>query len=207
VSIRRSVVAAVAAALATTVTLTGCGDDEEPKTYDPGLPSESEVTNSTEPSPTSSDPTPTEPSPTGPQEPLMPDAAKASGKQGAKAFVAYYIELLNYASWTGDTTAVREYGPRCRGCRADANLFESTYREGGWFKGGKWTPVPSSWAVLPRNPGYFVGVNIDAAKGEQRRRRGGEITRFLADRIHRDFHLVRAGQKWRITYMEAEVDL
>lgn len=121
--------------------------------------------------------------------------------------MAYYIRLLNYASWTGDADAVRSYGQNCRGRRADARLFESTYRNGGWFKGGKWTPVRTSWIALPRHPGYFVAVNIDAAKGKQKTRRGGHVTRFLADRIHRDFHLIRSERAWRITYMEAEIDL
>lgn len=207
VSIRRCVAATIAAAVVATGALSGCGDDEaEPA--DSGLPAESELTESApETSPDTSDPTPSDPTPSGPQEPPLPAAAKAPGKAGAKAFVAYYIELLNYASWTGDTESLHRYGQGCRGCRADADLFQRTYRNDGWFKGGEWTPVPSSWIVLPRKPGYFVGVNIDAAKGLQRRRQGGEVTRFLADRIHRDFHLTRDGQAWRITYMEAEINL
>jgi Family of unknown function (DUF6318) len=200
VSIRRNVVSAMAAALVMSGVLSGCSDDSDDDPPSSGLPSESELTEST---PTSPSPSPTEP--TGPQPPPLPDAAKAPGKAGAKAFVAYYIRLLNYASWTGETGAVRQYSRGCRGCQADARLFESTYRKGGWFRGGRWRPVANSWILLPRHPGWFVGLNIDAAKGKQKRRRGAEVSRFLAERIHRDFHLVRAGQRWRVTYMEAEI--
>ena len=204
-SIRHGVVAAVAVAVATSGALSGCSNtDSEPP--DSGLPAKSELTDSpTAPSPTGA--SPTDSTPSGPQEPRLPAAARAPGKAGAKAFVAYYIRLLNYASWTGDTDAVRSQGKGCRGCRADASLFESTYRNGGWFKGGKWKPVRGSWIVLPRHPGYFVGVNIDAAKGKQKTRHGSHVTRFRVDRIHRDFHLIRSEQAWRVTYMEAEIDL
>ena len=95
----------IAAAVVACGALSGCSDDEtEP---DSGLPSKSELTESTPASPTASDPTPSDPTPSGPQEPPLPAAAKSPGKAGAKAFVAYYIKLLNYASWTGDTAAVR----------------------------------------------------------------------------------------------------
>ena len=205
VSIRRCVAATIAAAVAATGAMSGCGDDEaEPA--DSGLPAESELTESApEISPSTAGPTPTDPTPSGPQEPPLPAAAKAPGKAGAKAFVAYYIELLNYASWTGDTDAIRTYGKGCRGCRADAGFFEGIYQRGGWIKGGRWTPVPGSWIVLPRHPGYFVGVNIDSAKARQRVRKRAQVERVLRERLHRDFHLVRDGSHWNVTYMEAEL--
>ena len=202
-SIRHGVVAAVAVAVASSGALSGCSDaDSDPP--DSGLPAESELTES----PTS--PNPTEPSstgstPSGPQEPHLPAAASRPGKAGAKAFVAYYIRLLNYASWTGDTDAVRSYGQGCRGCRADAGFFEGIYEHGGQIRGGRWSPVPGSWVVLRRHPGYFLGVNIDSAKGTQLRRKGAEAKRVLAERLHRDFHLVRDGDHWNVTYMEAEL--
>lgn len=154
VSIRRSVVTMIAAALVGAGALTGCSDDE-PETYDSGLPSKSEATESTEPTPTeTSAPTPSQPSATGPQEPPLPDAAKAPGKKGARAFVAYYIKLLNYASWTGETKALRGYGPRCGGCKDYAKLFESTYGNGGWFKRGAWAPDSRTWFLTPSGNGF-----------------------------------------------------
>ena len=202
-SIRHGVVAAVAFAVASSGALSGCSDaDSEPP--DSGLPAESELTDSpSSPSPTEA--STTDSTPSGPQEPRLPAAAKAPGKAGAKAFVAYYIRLLNYASWTGNTDAVRSYGQGCRGCRADAGFFEGIYEHGGRIRGGKWSPVPGSWVVLHRHPGYFLGVNIDSAKGTQLRRKNAETKRVLAERLHRDFHLVRDGDHWNVTYMEAEL--
>lgn len=203
VLIRRGVAAMASAALLSAA-LQGCGGDDTDDTYDPGLPSESELTTST-PTPTPTPTDPTTPVVTGPQEPALPDAAMGQGKKGAKAFVAYYIKLLNYASWTGDTRAVRAYGRGCRGCRVDAEFFERIYDHGGWIKGGRWTPVAGSWIALPRHPGWFVGLNIDASKGLQRMAKKAEVERVLAERLHRDFHLVRDGDEWHVTYMEAEL--
>jgi hypothetical protein len=191
VSIRHGVVAAVAVAVASSGALSGCSDaDSEPP--DSGLPAKSELTES-----------PPSPSPTsGPQEPRLPAAAKAPGKAGAKAFVAYYIRLLNYASHTGDTQSVRRYGSSCRGCNADATFFEHTYEHGGWLEGDTWTPIPSSWILLGSGKGYFVGVNLKASKGRELLRRSGTIKTFPAGRIGRDFRVVHDGQGWTVKSME-----
>jgi hypothetical protein len=196
VSIRHSVVSAMAAALVAGASLAGCSDDSDDPP-DSGLPAESEVTEPTS-SPTDSEPT----EPTGPRPPQLPDAATAPGKAGAKAFVAYYIRLLNYASWTGDTQALRSRAPDCTGCGSYARLYEKTYRNGGWFKGGAWTPIESSWLILTKNPGILIDVKVDSAKGRQLLRRGAQRTRFLADVYQLDFHLSMTAEVWRITRLE-----
>jgi Family of unknown function (DUF6318) len=198
VSIRRSVAATIAAAVVATGALSGCGDDEgEPA--DSGLPAESELTDSApEISPGTADPTPSDPTPSGPPEPPLPAAAKAPGRAGAKAFVAYYIELLNYASWTGDTDALRKQDSNCRGCMDYVRLFESTYKNGGWFKDGAWSPNSRTWFIEASGNGFFVAVTVDAAKGLQCPRRSAEVTRFLADRYRLNFLLSRDGDEWQM---------
>jgi Family of unknown function (DUF6318) len=193
---RHSVVSAMAAALVAGASLAGCSDDSDDPP-DSGLPAESEVT---EPTSSPTDPEPTEP--TGPQPPPLPDAATAPGKAGAKAFVAYYIRLLNYASHTGDTASLREYGLTCDRCLAFARLAKSTYEGGGWFKGGTWTPVRSSWFVLPSGSGFLVGLNLDVAASRQLARPGGEVQRYPAERIGRDFRVLQVGPAWRVVSME-----
>ncbi len=199
-SIRHSVVAAVAAAVASSGALSGCSEaDSEPP--DSGLPAESELTDSpTAPSPTESSSTGSTPS--GPREPRLPAAAKAPGKAGAKAFVAYYIRLLNYASHTGETASLKRYGEACRHCMAFIRLAESTYEDGGWFEGGTWTPVPSSWFVLRSNPGYLVGLNLDVAASRQRLQQGGHVKRYRAEQIGRDFRVVLDGKNWSVISMK-----
>jgi hypothetical protein len=193
VSIRRGVVTAVAAVLVAVGALPGCSDDASDPP-DSSLPSKSETTDPTSPT----EPSPTRPSPTGPQAPTLPAAAKADSKQGAKAFVAYYIKLLNYASLTGDGSPLLEYGPRCRVCRSEAKFYAKTYRNGGWFKGGAWTPDPRTWFITPSGRGFFVAVNVDSAPGQQRVRRGGKVTHFGADQLRINAQLSRDGSTWQI---------
>lgn len=199
-SIRHGVVAAVAVAVATSGVLSGCSEaDSEPP--DSGLPAESELTDSPTPA-NSSGPSESDPTPSGPQEPRLPAAAKAPGKAGAKAFVAYYIRLLNYASHTGETASLKRYGEACRHCMAFARLAESTYEDGGWFKGGTWAPVPSSWFVLRSIPGYLVGLNLDVAASRQLLQQGGHVKRYRAEQIGRDFRVVLDGKTWSVIGMK-----
>ncbi|MGH3482763.1 MAG: DUF6318 family protein [Nocardioidaceae bacterium] len=197
-SIRRCVAATIAAAVVASGALAGCGDDEaEPA--DSGLPAESELTESaSEISPSTDGPTPTDPTPSGPQEPPLPAAAKAPGKAGAKAFVAHYIELLNYAQHTGDGTSLLRYGPSCSLCRSQARFATTTYRRGGWFRGGDWKPDPRTWLILPSGPGYFVAVNIDTAPGSELSKRGGKVTEFEADQLRINFLLKRGESTWLV---------
>jgi len=196
VSIRHGVVAAVAVAVASSGALSGCSDaDSEPS--DSGLPAESELTE-TPTSPSPDDASPTDPAPSGPQEPRLPAAAKAPGKAGAKAFVAYYIRLLNYASHTGETASLGKFGSRCGGCMDYVRLYESTYKNGGWIKRGNWVPDPRTWFIAASGNGYFVAVHVDAAAGLQRPRRSSETTRFLADRYRLNFLLADKDRGWRM---------
>ena len=198
-SIRHGVVAAVAVAVATSGALSGCSDaDSDPP--DSGLPAESELTDSpTSPNPTEA--SPTDPNLSGPQEPRLPADARAPGKAGAKAFVAYYIRLLNYASHTGDGAPLLQYGPNCRLCKSQAKFAASTYRRGGWFKGGDWHPDPRSWLILPSGPGYFVAVTVDTDSGRERQRRKGEVRSFEADQLRINALLKRKPSSWQVRRM------
>lgn len=198
-SIRHGVVAAVAVAVATSGVLSGCSEaDSEPP--DSGLPAESELTESPT-SPNATEPSASDSTPSGPQEPHLPAAAKAPGKAGAKAFVAYYIRLLNYAQHTGDGAPLLRYGPNCSLCKSQARFAAATYRSGGWFKGGDWRPDPRAWLILPSGPGYFVAVTVDTDSGRELRRRDGDIKRFKADRLRINALLKRTKASWLVRRM------
>jgi hypothetical protein len=179
--------------------LSGCSDDEaEPP--DSGLPAKSELTESTQTStpPSVTGPSSSDPTRSGREEPPLPAAAKAPGKAGARAFVAYYIRLLNYASHTGDGAPLLQYGPNCRLCKSQAKFAAKTYRRGGWFKGGDWRPDPRTWLVLPSGHGYFVAVNVDTASGRQLSKRGDEVTTFEADHLRISLLLRRSRPTWQV---------
>lgn len=70
---------------------------------------------------TSASPTPTEPAPT------MPAQANAPFPEGAPAFTKYYVDVLNHAARTGDSTKLRELSaPDCGGCREYIEGFDGT---------------------------------------------------------------------------------
>jgi hypothetical protein len=96
-----------------------------------------------DPSPPSS-PTPTTPatavptsSPT-PTAPVMPQAAKTHTQAGAKAFVEYFWEVVDYAQATGDTAAIRALSVGgCTGCDGGIHGIDKVYDAGGSIQGGR----------------------------------------------------------------------
>src|SRR5689334_13151884 len=93
-------------ALLTLTTLTACTGNTG--TADPP-PATHTTTTTTTPTPT----------PTQPVPPVMPQAAKAHTKAGAKAFVKHYWAVVNYAQATGDIETLNRISARgCVGCDA-----------------------------------------------------------------------------------------
>ena len=87
-------------------------------------------------SPTGTMQTPTSAAPD-PVEPQLPAAAKEASKAGARAFIAYYWDLINYAQVTGDVKALRSVSAStCSGCRAGIRGIRKHYASGGAIVGG-----------------------------------------------------------------------
>lgn len=120
-----------------TLTLTACNGSADPPPPSPT------------PTATSTSATPTPPTP-----PAMPKAAKAHTKAGAKAFVEYFWDVVNYAQATGDTDAIaRLVSDECKGCAAGIETIDKVYRTGGRIEGGEGT-VESASAIK-----YAVGAD------------------------------------------------
>lgn len=123
----------LAAVVACGVLLAGCSDDGPD-----GDPS---------PSPSVSTTAPASPTPTAApaKEPALPTAAKEPTEAGARAFIAYYWDLINYAQVTGDVKALeRVSGPSCDGCRGGIDAIDAVYQNGGHAEGGAYTAVVES---------------------------------------------------------------
>ncbi len=87
-------------------------------------------------SPTGTMQTPTSAAPD-PVEPQLPAAAKEASETGARAFIAYYWDLINYAQVTGDVKALRSVSGRtCDVCTGLAKDLRDLYRSGGRLEGG-----------------------------------------------------------------------
>jgi hypothetical protein len=75
--------------------------------------------------------------PVGPVEPELPEVAREASEEGARAFIAYYWELINYAQVTGDVKALRRASARsCDGCQAGIRGIRRHYAAGGSIVGG-----------------------------------------------------------------------
>jgi hypothetical protein len=75
----------------------------------------------------------------GPVEPTLPPEAEGSSPQAAKAFVRYYVDILNYAFVTGDVQRLRfESSKDCAGCEEYAVFIRDMYEAGGFYDGEGW---------------------------------------------------------------------
>lgn len=163
-----------------------CGGSPEPQP----LPKPS---SSTSPSPSAS--ASAEPTP-----PVMPEAAGAKTKAGAEAFVRHYVDVLNYATFTGDTeTAQALDGGKCTSCDRMLKSIKHVYDSGGRVEGGAWTPTPVGQAPFPDGSGRTLDVKItygpqsvfaDAKSEAKRYTGGGRLVSFVLE--------IKAGGGWQI---------
>ena len=122
--LRRAVALLAACALLTTA---GCDGD----------PDQGASTSAGE---SSSSPEPSSPAtPRGPDEPTLPAEAAGASPKAAKAFVRYYVELLNYAFITGNVTTLRRVSTSdCSGCQDYVEFISDLYSSGGFYTGDGW---------------------------------------------------------------------
>lgn len=137
-----------------------------------GLLTLSACSGSADPSPPPSSPTLSSTPPTvtsSPTAPVMPDAAKAHTKAGAKAFVEYFWEVVNYAQATGDTDVVRLItNSGCDGCAAGLSAIDKTYAQGGRVVGGTATVSDLRARLLTAGQVHLAQVAYSIRIADQR---------------------------------------
>ena len=102
------------AVLACALTLVGCGGSDSP----------------------SSSPTPTQSF----AGPTMPAQAQGGDRNGAKAFVSFWVETLNFATDSGDTEGLKALSTKeCEACTGFAQTLDEIYGKGGRVDSGGWT--------------------------------------------------------------------
>jgi hypothetical protein len=139
----------LAGVVVSTLLLAGCSGDEP--TAGPPKPAEPPTSPVTTTSPT-------------PAPPVLPAAARENSKAGAVAFAHHYIDLINYASGSGDVRGLRAVsGPRCASCQNFVSILRDLYRGGGFVQGGEWTV--ESYSVIAAGPPkiWLVSMNLSAA--------------------------------------------
>ena len=90
----------------------------------------------------------------------MPDAARAHTRAGAKAFVSYYWQVVDYSQATLRVELLKEISqPTCTGCQGGIASIRTLALEGAVITGGEETL--SDVAAAPMKKGNPVLVTFD----------------------------------------------
>lgn len=123
--------------------------------------------------PSAARPTPTEGS-----GPPLPVKAKEMTPSGAATFALHWAKTSDYAAHSGDTEPLKVLSDSaCKPCQRFIELYESTYSEGGWIKGGdqsfkdvelRGDPQDKVfvYAAVSRKVGKFKPSRADSARVE-----------------------------------------
>lgn len=167
--------------------LTGCVGGSDAQPTPPATPT---------PSPTSS------PSPTPPAGPTLPPAPEpATGKKGAKAFVRYYWDVVNYAQATGDTEVLKTLGvDECDSCNVGIETIENNTVQGAVVTGGHLTPrrlTPRHVSTGSLGEVWSIGVVLDNT--DQTVTYPDKVQRFPATTITISMAAVQRAGTWTLT--------
>ncbi len=120
-SLTRTVRALTALAVGLGCAVSGCSDNAKPKP----LPSPSASSSSASPSAT---------------PPTMPAQARGTSAKSAEAFARFYVDLVNHASRTGDTSSLDQFGDdSCQSCQAISRNVAKIYDSGGRIESRGWS--------------------------------------------------------------------
>lgn len=181
---RRVIVAAIV--LAVCLVSTSCTDGSGAVS-----PPGSTATIATSDAPTTSGPA------DGPPE--LPEAAKAKTTAGAKAFVRYYVDVLNYSFHTQDTKTLGSLASqRCNVCGAIVTGLNRTRRSGGSQSDGAWSvneqfSVPGQPTARPK-----LVANIHISSGHWRRSSSSQVIVIKEQDLSNEFDLQWTDTGWRI---------
>lgn len=140
-------------------------------------------------------------SPTRPTEPTLPQVARKPTVRGARAFVVYWVDLVNYAQATGETTRLAQVSDdRCTGCFGVVEAIQSPYSRGGRIEGGEWVigrlrPLPldydADWAAYA--PARSSEQTVVDGKNHETVHSGGDFGFFA--------YVVNQEDGWRMRWL------
>lgn len=193
---RRAVAAVLAAGLCWTSVACTADPEADPPSTAPTATDPSTTT-------TSGTPTTSGPATTTPGEvkaPVMPALARENTRAGAKAFVRYYIALLNfgYAERTSDALRALSF-TRCVVCSYIAEDIDRLRRRGGHQEGGDWAietlrRLPGSQSAKPI---FIAGVQVSAGRSIEAA--GGNVHIIKPHEAFFEFHVGREANSWLMT--------
>ncbi len=91
--------------------------------------------------------------------PVMPAAAKEHTEEGYKAFVEYWVALVNHAHQTRTTDVIAPFtSSKCGSCQNILGSSEYMMTQGKWMVGGDWTVVGSYTDMTKNSGGQIQGL-------------------------------------------------
>lgn len=192
---RRAPVAALAAVVCSAA-LAGCTEDSSAGPTTAPSPGTSSGSSTTAEPTTSTSPTPSTP-PTDPPPPVLPALAKEQSTAGAKAFVRFYIAVLNY-SWTElqSRFLTAASADDCDVCQLISRRIDATNLRGGYQINGEWSPrriyrLPGQSAARPK----FL-VTIDIGAGRWKPGRGKDERKIASSQVTNEIDLSWTSHGW-----------
>jgi hypothetical protein len=145
--------------VAVVVAVVGCSSGDSSPTE---LPAGSSAPQSS--SPPSNPPSTAVTTPPPAAAPTLPATARADTPTAAESFARYYIEVLDYASHTGDVGLLRQLGA-CGTCRAQADGIEMFFKTGGHVEGGE-IRINGTEVVRFVRSAALINVTYDQSAGK-----------------------------------------
>jgi hypothetical protein len=188
------VAALASVALALVLAVGGCSEDAaKPKP----LPSSSESPSA---SPTSNA---SESTTIGESPPAMPRRATGHSETSAKAFVRYWVSVLNYSAVAGDTSALRKLSDaRCVQCAAIASLIDRVYEADGAIRGRGWTVRSVRAEGVGAKPNMRVLASVKVNPQTIRITAGEPATRYKGGMRNKYFRLTPTTGTWMVTRLD-----
>lgn len=149
------------------------------------------------PPPPSASPSPVTTTSPAPVAPTLPAKARQNTKSGAVAFAHHYIDLVNFATTTGDSKELlRASTASCGACTEISRFVAAVYRRDGYIRGGQW--VARSYSVIRTGPGHWlVAIEVEAGKQTYRSSDASPVRNRTGGKYTVSIHTERRAPGWR----------
>lgn len=151
-------------------------------------------------------PKPTEPaSPTAsatPTPPALPKAAKAKTDEAVSAFARHYVEVINYATASGDVGKLLVLADEsCTSCYRLAKRLRTIYGNGGKIRSRGWRVTGT--LVIPNQPLARKYIDITIVQSPQTlvERAGAASKKYPGGKQALSLLLARRAESWKVTRM------
>jgi hypothetical protein len=166
----------------------GCSDDEPGPTPTTSSSSSDGMTASGSP-PTATITTPTPPE--------LPDAARAKTTAGAKAFVKYYVDVLNYGYRYQDESALRKISATaCKICQSFRRNIHHLKQSGGRQIGGSWRVLALDKVASDETGKEILLATIHVARGKARLNKDDPYKPIHSSTSFYEFHVTWSTGLW-----------